>query len=75
MGHKAPVVALRYNNRMFHTLEGDRRPGVHALCAAVAVGSQDCSVTVWLSTRPKPLVVLKHFFTNVRARAGAKHAT
>jgi hypothetical protein len=69
VGHNAPVVAVRFNARMFHTLPRDTRPGAPSeLCSAVAVGSQDCTVSVWVTSRPLPVVVLKHAFKNVRTR-------
>lgn len=65
MGHTAAVVAVRFNPRLFHQLASDAagRPSGE-LCCVVAVGSQDCKLTVWLTSRNKPVVVLKHFFDN-----------
>ncbi len=60
VGHKAPVVAVRFNQRLF------RRASGGDLVFAVAVAAQDCQVTVWLSAQPKPVVVIKQAFTNVR---------
>ena len=62
VGHKAPVVAVRFNARLF------RRAAGGDLVFAVAVAAQDCQVTVWVSTQPKPIVVLKQAFSNVRQR-------
>jgi len=65
VGHKAPVVAVRFNARLF------RRAAGGDLVFAVAVAAQDCQVTVWVSTQPKPVVVLKQAFSNVRPRMRA----
>ena len=76
VGHNAPVVAVRFNTRMFHTLPCDTRPGcAPELCSAVAVGSQDCTVSVWVTSRPLPVVVLKHCFKNVRRCCAHTHTT
>jgi len=66
VGHRLPVVAVRFNSRLFHPQAGESRPAAASLCSVVAIGSQDCQVTIWLTSRPKPVVVLKHFFTSVR---------
>ena len=66
VGHKAPVVAVRFNARLF------RRAAGGDLVFAVAVAAQDRQVTVWVSSQPKPVVALKHAFSNVRPRAHAR---
>lgn len=29
----------------------------------IAIGSQDCTITVWTTASPRPLFVAKHYFT------------
>ena len=63
VGHKQPIVTVRFNGRLFHPLAAVRRPkgAAQPLCCVVAVGSQDCMARA--PTRGQPGRV------RVRARA------
>ena len=54
-GHHAPIECSSFNPRLFKLKNGE----VTAICA---VGSQDCGLSVWLSGKPKSLVVAKNLF-------------
>ena len=57
VGHNAPVIAVKYNHGMF------RRRGKQTPYNCIAIGSQDCKVSVWITNRPKALLIARHFFT------------
>lgn len=54
-----PVVCARFNPNIFRSPK--KASGAVRTCCAV--GSQDCSISVWLSTRARPVAVLKNVFT------------
>eukprot|EP00898_Chlorokybus_atmophyticus_P000368 jgi/Chlat1/1331/Chrsp118S01752 len=65
VGHRAPVVAVRANPCLFRPPadepnHNDRDASGPFCC--VALGSQDCKVTVWSTFRPRPVVILKDLF-------------
>ncbi|KAG6548535.1 hypothetical protein Mapa_010023 [Marchantia paleacea] len=71
VGHNAPVVAVRYNHSMFRKAPdskknggaNDASGGDSAPYNVIAMGSQDCNITVWTTASPRPVFVGKHFFT------------
>ena len=56
VGHNAPVGVCAFNQAIFRR---DDKPDPYCCCA---VGGQDCLISVWLTSRPKPLVVVKDIF-------------
>ena len=56
VGHATPVVAARFNPRM---LSNPRVAGEFCCCA---LGTQDGSISVWVTHRPKPLFLVKDVF-------------
>ncbi|KAL3690600.1 hypothetical protein R1sor_016909 [Riccia sorocarpa] len=69
VGHNAPVVAVRYNHSMFRKVADSKKNGsTNGSSEAppynvIAIGSQDCNITVWTTASPRPVFVGKHFFT------------
>ena len=61
IGHKGPVVASRFNPRLFR-VESDDSPGEKYIASCIALGAQDNKVTVWLSRKARPVLVAKTFF-------------
>ena len=59
IGHRAPVVASAFNPHLFRS--GD--PQSAALSTCIALGSQDCKITVWISGKARPVLIAKTFFT------------
>jgi protein HIRA/HIR1 len=57
VGHNAPVIAVKYNHSMF------RRRGKQTPYNCIAIGSQDCKLSVWITNRPKALIIARQFFT------------
>ena len=58
VGHKAPVVAVRFSPELFRPQGDDDTP-----YTVIACGSQDCKLTVWATTSAKPLLIVKDSFT------------
>lgn len=57
VGHKGPVVAVRFSPRLFHD---ENRDKVHTV---IACGSQDCKLTIWTTNRPKPVCIVRKCFS------------
>ena len=64
VGHNSPVGVVAFNQHIFRRGAGtgtaDDAPSKPYCCAAV--GGQDCLLSIWLTSRPKPLVVVKDIF-------------
>ena len=56
VGHKGPVVAVRFSPVLFTDEKKDR---VHTV---IACGSQDCKLTIWTTNRPKPVCIVRKCF-------------
>lgn len=61
VGHSSPVVCTQFNGRVF------KRPaaaagGKETIVTCCALGSQDCNLSVWLTSSPRPLVVVRKMF-------------
>lgn len=56
VGHVGPVEAVRFNPKLFKTVDGERK---EMICA---VASQDGQVSLWSSSRTSPLLVLQDLF-------------
>ena len=57
VGHKGPVVAVRFSPALFHD---ENRDKVHTV---IACGSQDCKLTIWTTNRPKPVCIVRKCFS------------
>lgn len=57
VGHKGPVVAVRFSPVLFHD---EKRDKVHTV---IACGSQDCKLTIWTTNRPKPVCIVRKCFS------------
>eukprot|EP00126_Sphaerothecum_destruens_P010241 Sdes_comp20699_c0_seq1m16303 len=73
VGHDGPVVASRFNHLLYDANAGsggslqegmgaasEQKGGSYFLCCAL--GSQDCTLSVWITSRERPLLALKHCF-------------
>lgn len=60
VGHRKPVTCVRFNNVLF------RRPSKKAssYSCCCAIGSRDQSISIWLTTKKRPLVVIRELFSN-----------
>jgi len=56
VGHKGPVVAVKFSPVLFTDEKKDK---VHTV---IACGSQDCKLTVWSTNRPKPVCIVRKCF-------------
>ena len=56
VGHKGPVVAVRFSPVLFTDEKKDK---VHTV---IACGSQDCKLTIWTTNRPKPVCIVRKCF-------------
>ena len=61
IGHKGPVVASRFNPRLFR-VASDEAGGDKYVASCIALGAQDNKITVWLSRKARPVLVAKTFF-------------
>ena len=59
VGHKGPVVAARFNPRLFRVKDDD---GNKYVASCTALGAQDKMVTVWMSRKARPVMIAKTFF-------------
>lgn len=60
VGHRKPVTCVRFNNILF------RRPNkkVSQYSCVCAIGSRDQSISIWLTSMQRPLVVIRELFSN-----------
>eukprot|EP01135_Chromosphaera_perkinsii_P010628 Nk52_evm28s2192 gene=Nk52_evmTU28s2192 len=63
VGHYGPVVAVKSNPHLFSNSKKGERDSKDTVFACCAVGSQDCSLSVWITSKVRPLVVLKDVFS------------
>ncbi|QDZ24548.1 protein HIRA [Chloropicon primus] len=61
VGHKGPVVASRFNPRLFRVVSDEDKSKTY-VASCIALGAQDNKVTVWLSQKARPVLVAKTFF-------------
>ncbi|KAK9878470.1 hypothetical protein WA026_022112 [Henosepilachna vigintioctopunctata] len=60
VGHRKAVTCVRFNNNIFKKVcVGSPKTQQHCCCA---IGSRDRSVSVWLTSLKRPLVVIKDLF-------------
>ena len=57
VGHKGPVVAVRFSPVLF---QDQQREKLHTV---IACGSQDCKLTIWTTNRPKPVCIVRKCFS------------
>ena len=60
VGHRKPVTCVRFNSVLFRGVS--KKPSHHSCC--VAIGSRDQSLSIWLTGRKRPLVVIRELFSN-----------
>lgn len=60
VGHRQPVTCVRFNSVLF------RRPSKKAsqYSCVCAIGSRDQSISIWLTSMKRPLVVIRELFSN-----------
>lgn len=60
VGHRKAVTCVRFNNSLFKkACKDNSKPQQYCCCA---IGSRDRSVSVWLTSLKRPLVVVKELF-------------
>jgi protein HIRA/HIR1 len=65
VGHSAPIVVTRFSPVIYSKIRAhdeQQDQGASELYTMCAVGSEDHSLSIWLSNQPRPLVVVKGIF-------------
>lgn len=68
VGHQSPVACARFNPRSFRKRAApgaaatEPAAGPRMSYSVVALGGQDCNVSVWVTAAPKPLLVVRTLF-------------
>ena len=74
VGHTDPVVCAGFNPRTFRrraaapsadgagAAAGGGEAGAGRMYSCVALGGQDCTLSIWLTTLPRPLLVVRQIF-------------
>lgn len=60
VGHRKPVTCVRFNNGLFR--KASKKPSQYS--CVCAIGSRDQSLSIWLTTMRRPLVVIRELFSN-----------
>lgn len=60
VGHRKPVTCVRFNSVLFR--RASKKASSYSCCCAI--GSRDQSISIWLTTKKRPLVVIRELFSN-----------
>ncbi|KAJ1524352.1 hypothetical protein ONE63_010854 [Megalurothrips usitatus] len=61
VGHRKPVTCVRFNNVLFRRPKAKKASQYSCVCA---IGSRDQSISIWLTSMQRPLVVIRELFSN-----------
>ena len=63
VGHRKAIACVRFNSNIMCLPSKQKTKKSHKLCC-LAIGSRDRSLSVWLTSRKRPIVVLHDLFDN-----------